>query len=244
MSFPAIYRSWSNGVGGYSAGVSGLGADFESAYQYLYSWEGGWVNDPVDRGGETYRGIARKAWPGWAGWTRVDAIKAGKPVTAATKARLDGDAALKGMAKQFFKSNYWDEYGFKAIADQSLAHIAWDWAIGTNPRMMATFAWKAMLRTGTAPAPAQVVLELAGAGNPGAVFKRFKKLRAAHHRNFVARHPEQARFLKGWLRRNDSFTYGGKSRAGKAVLTVLALAAAGYGGWRLYRSKRKRRAAA
>jgi len=37
--------------------------------------EGGYVNDPVDRGGETYRGIARKFWPQWMGWLIIDQQK-------------------------------------------------------------------------------------------------------------------------------------------------------------------------
>jgi len=37
--------------------------------------EGGHANDPDDGGGETYRGIARKFWPQWAGWKIIDAAK-------------------------------------------------------------------------------------------------------------------------------------------------------------------------
>lgn len=36
--------------------------------------EGGYVNDPNDRGGETYRGIARKFHPTWVGWRIIDKI--------------------------------------------------------------------------------------------------------------------------------------------------------------------------
>lgn len=247
MSFDRIYRRWSKGVGGYVPETGGLGAAFEPAYQFLYKYEGGWANDPVDRGGETYRGISRKAWPGWQGWARVDDIKDGRPVTPETKQLLNDDQVLKGMAKSFFKSQYWDKYNFGAIADQSLAHIAWDWSIGTNPRMMASFAWKAMGRTGPAPTPSEVVLELAGARNAGAIFNRFKKLRAAHHHNFVAKHPEQERFLKGWLKRNDAFVYGGGSGGGilRTLLLGAGLAAVTYGGYRIYkgRTKTKRKAA-
>ena len=37
--------------------------------------EGGWVNDPNDIGGETYRGISRKFNPKWNGWSVIDEMK-------------------------------------------------------------------------------------------------------------------------------------------------------------------------
>ena len=38
-------------------------ANFSDAYALTSAHEGGYVNDPVDRGGETYRGIARRYFP-------------------------------------------------------------------------------------------------------------------------------------------------------------------------------------
>ena len=50
-------------------------AQFEPAFEKTMKFEGGYANNPADRGGETYRGIARKIWPGWNGWPLVDAAK-------------------------------------------------------------------------------------------------------------------------------------------------------------------------
>ncbi len=37
--------------------------------------EGGYANNPNDKGGETYRGIGRKANPNWKGWGFIDQVK-------------------------------------------------------------------------------------------------------------------------------------------------------------------------
>ena len=189
-------------------------AAFDPAYQKLKVYEGGWANHPQDKGGETYRGIARKAWPSWSGWKRVDQIKNNRVVSATIKKQIDDDAELKAAVRQFFKTEYWDKYGFGLIESQSLAHITWDWSIGTNPRKMAAYAWIALRRSGDAPSPTLTVQELANSKDPKDVFERFKKLRAAHHANVVKADPSQAVFLDGWNRRNNSFVYAGPSGGG------------------------------
>ncbi len=50
-------------------------ADFDIAYRLTMKHEGGYANNKADRGGETYRGIARKFWSGWIGWPLVDDAK-------------------------------------------------------------------------------------------------------------------------------------------------------------------------
>ena len=54
-------------------------ADFDIAYGETELREGGYVNDPVDRGGETHRGVARKFNPDWKGWALVDRLKRENP---------------------------------------------------------------------------------------------------------------------------------------------------------------------
>ena len=41
-------------------------AEFSEAFTQTAAHEGGYSNDPLDRGGETYRGIARVHHPDWA----------------------------------------------------------------------------------------------------------------------------------------------------------------------------------
>ena len=56
-------------------------ADFRLAYKKIEAAEGGYVNDPDDKGGETYKGISRKANPDWDGWISIDQIKKAHPTT-------------------------------------------------------------------------------------------------------------------------------------------------------------------
>jgi lysozyme family protein len=49
---------------------------FQTAYVHILEFEGGYANDPRDKGGETYRGISRVSFPDWPGWPFIDEIKA------------------------------------------------------------------------------------------------------------------------------------------------------------------------
>ncbi len=50
-------------------------ADFKTAIEATLKAEGGYVNDPDDPGGETYKGIARNRNSKWSGWTHIDLLK-------------------------------------------------------------------------------------------------------------------------------------------------------------------------
>ncbi|KAA3626455.1 MAG: hypothetical protein DWQ09_16280 [Proteobacteria bacterium] len=53
-------------------------ADHATALALLLKHGGGYVNDPVDRGGKRYRSAARRFHADWAGWKRIDSLR-GKP---------------------------------------------------------------------------------------------------------------------------------------------------------------------
>ena len=48
---------------------------FRKALNKAMMYEGVYSNHPLDRGGETFRGISRKNWSSWDGWVLVDDIK-------------------------------------------------------------------------------------------------------------------------------------------------------------------------
>ncbi|HZK69737.1 MAG TPA: glycosyl hydrolase 108 family protein [Paludibacter sp.] len=106
-------------------------ANFKPAITKVLLTEGGYANDPNDNGGETYRGVARKFWPNWSGWTIVDTAK-NQPNFPKS---LSGNAALKDSTIEFYKINFWDKIGGDKINNQSIADLLVDSAVneGTVP---------------------------------------------------------------------------------------------------------------
>ncbi len=64
---------------------------FLDIYRIVMEYEGGYVNHPNDPGGETYKGISRRAHPDWKGWELIDQKK---PVP-------------EQLVQEFYYNNYW-----------------------------------------------------------------------------------------------------------------------------------------
>lgn len=94
-------------------------AQFKQAFDKLIVDEGGYVNDPDDRGGETYKGIARKFHPNWEGWSSIDSIKKHHPTTF--KSVLDKTPELQDKVAKFYKERFWDVFRLDDISSQKLA---------------------------------------------------------------------------------------------------------------------------
>ena len=114
-------------------------ADFVKYFPLLLTNEGGYVFDPHDPGGETWRGIAREFNAKWAGWPLLDAYKAkaGWPADCRVYPRnklattiLLKDNALPGLVRSFYQNQYWDCLNLSGINSQSIASQLCD--IGVN----------------------------------------------------------------------------------------------------------------
>lgn len=86
-------------------------ANFEIAYEKTLAAEGGYKLHTVkgDKGGMTFAGIARTAWPDWTGWQLIDAGEISGP-------------RIEAMVMTFFKIHFWntikgDQIGFQGVAD-------------------------------------------------------------------------------------------------------------------------------
>jgi lysozyme family protein len=100
-------------------------ANYNSSIKKILKHEGGYVNDPVDNGGETYKGIARKFWPKWIGWKFVDAQRNEKNFPKI----LYTISGLNDMVFAFYKTNFWDKIGGDAIESQEIADLLVDSAV-------------------------------------------------------------------------------------------------------------------
>ena len=95
-------------------------AQFSKAYAILRPLEGAYSNDPNDRGGETYKGIARKKQPAWPGWELIDAAReySDFPDTLERPALRE---KLRPLVFAFYKETQWDTFHGDLIESQAVA---------------------------------------------------------------------------------------------------------------------------
>ncbi|UOR05877.1 hypothetical protein MUN82_01965 [Hymenobacter aerilatus] len=115
---------------------------FKLFYPHLVRNEGGYANNKLDVGGETYRGVARKYHPNWQGWKYVDAYKkewlaAGKKLNtrtewAAFSKVLYKDPHLENSLLNFYESLYWDSLHLDLVANQSVAESLADMGVNAG----------------------------------------------------------------------------------------------------------------
>ena len=94
--------------------------EHEALYQkeaaHLLDIEGGYVNDPTDRGGETYAGISRRHHPNWPGWEYIDAQI--HPIGKGT--RFHG---INEMVLDFYRAEYWTPSGASELAPEHAREV-------------------------------------------------------------------------------------------------------------------------
>jgi lysozyme family protein len=177
---------------------------FEPAFNELIKHEGGYVNDPDDHGGETYRGISRKNWPGWNGWADVDKIKSGHPQVGAIhelplQKALNSNADLQGRVKEFYRRNFWMP-PMEAMSDQALANWLFDKAVNMGVRQ----AYKLMQRAVHVDEDGVIGLQTMrgiNAADPVQLLADCRDQAKRFYVNLALHDPSQTRFLNGWLAR-------------------------------------------
>jgi lysozyme family protein len=95
-------------------------------------YEGGYANDPNDRGGETFRGVARKHHPNWMGWEKVDAMKSFPEFPSCAVY----DAALGDMVREFYVTEFWNKVHGDELPGK-MAVAAFDCAVNSGPERAA-----------------------------------------------------------------------------------------------------------
>lgn len=101
-------------------------ADFKQAFLQTMKFEGGWNLVKGDRGGETYKGIARNFFQNWAGWKIIDTHKPLK------NNAIINDLMLDNLVLQFYKTEFWDIVGGDSIEDQPTAKTLFDFGVNAG----------------------------------------------------------------------------------------------------------------
>lgn len=158
--------------------------NFDASFEHVLKHEGGYVNDPLDRGGETNLGVTKAAWAQYIG----------RPVQ-------DGEmrTLTKEVVKPFYRKGYWD----KCRCDElpaGLDYAVFDFAVNAGPGRAAKFLQQAV---GAIPdgAIGPATMAAVAKADPTQAVIAFGNAKEQFYNGIVARDPSQARFIKGWLNR-------------------------------------------
>lgn len=97
-------------------------SNFDTALKILLLNEGGYNNDPNDKGGETYCGIARATYGSWQGWKIIDTIKQQRKIK---NEEIINDATLNGLVKSFYQ-HQWQIKNLGSINNTGVASLVFD----------------------------------------------------------------------------------------------------------------------
>lgn len=117
-------------------------ADFKTAYKKIEAAEGSYCFDPDDAGGETYKGISRRANPNWDGWISIDAIKKAHPTTF--KGILKKTSELEKKVQDLYKDKYWDCFELDDVPNQLVAEQMFDTAVNQGQTAAIKFAQRVL----------------------------------------------------------------------------------------------------
>lgn len=171
-------------------------ADFAAAFALTMKAEGGYVNDPQDPGGETYKGIARKMNSKWDGWVVIDMMKKEKNFPA----NLGSNAQLQEKIKAFYGANYWDKIRGDEIQNQHIAESIFDFAVNAGPIASAKLA---QITVNAEPdgVIGPKTIEKINADDPRAFLAIFALNKIARYVSICDKRQESRKFFFGWVKR-------------------------------------------
>lgn len=162
------------------------------------SFEGGYVNDPDDKGGATKWGVTLLEWIRNGYDKNGDGIINEKDIKLLTQ----NDAA--GIAKPL----YWDRIKGDQIISQSIAEFLCDFAYNSGV-VTAIKKLQQILKVNADGIIGSRTLLSLNAGCQKKIFDDLKQSRIDYVNAIVKNNPSQRKFLKGWLSRINSFYFIG-----------------------------------
>ena len=180
-------------------------ANYTLLIPHILRWEGGYANDPSDKGGETNKGVTIATWKahGYDCAEKIPVVKVGnKTYTNVTKSLYEITDAQWNL---IFKKGYWDIWRADEIRNQAVANVLVDWVYNSG-----TIGITAPQRILGVTADGRVGDKTMAAVNSIHPLELYVKVQATRHNfveNIVQRDTAQAKFLAGWKNRINSLNY-------------------------------------
>ena len=178
---------------------------FEDVIDHVLENEGGFVNDPDDRGGMTFMGISRRWFPDEPVWVRVDEILA----VGGNPDEWVNDPPIQHSVKEFYRREFWE----KCFCDRlpnSIRTRHFDFSVNGGMRsstrilqqLANIFCGLGIDEDGlVGPATRTAVGEIAvlDEGIQEVLDIAYRSLQGVHFLNICKGDPSQLKFIRGWL---------------------------------------------
>lgn len=166
-------------------------AEAKKLRHFILRLEGGYSNDPVDRGGATNKGITIATFRHYYG-------------ANATIEQLKALTDEQWM--HIFLCGFWNPFKADDIANQSVANICvdWAWASGTGTAIRQVQSLLGVTADGAVGAQTLAAINKA---NQRHLFAKIKSARLRFVDAIVRRDPKQKKFINGWKRRINSLSF-------------------------------------
>lgn len=183
---------------------------FDVAYEKTMGHEGGYVNDPDDAGGETYKGISRKYNPSWVGWRTIDIYKT-EPDFPET---LDMSGELQHQVKELYKQMYFDPYRGDDMPE-ALAIEMFDTAVNMGIGRAIRFLQSSlnllnrngaifpdMVEDGAyGPTTHKCLMKYLRGDRLDILLKFMNVFQGYHYIEYMRKSPTQEKYARGWFNR-------------------------------------------
>jgi lysozyme family protein len=157
---------------------------FEECLARVLKHEGGFVNDPVDKGGMTNLGVTKRVWEEFVG----------HPVSEADMRALTPEKVGK-----LYRQKYWNA-AYCEVLPKGLDYVVFDFAVnaGTGRAVKTLQQTIGVVADGIIGPRTRAAINGA---NHKKLINDYSDERIDFYQGIVARRPEQERFIRGWLRR-------------------------------------------
>lgn len=155
---------------------------FLSAINVILDHEGGYVDDPDDRGGETKFGISKLSYP-----------------------HLDIPTLNLDAAKAIYYQDYWEPQRYHEIENLTIIIKLFDLAVNMGSRMAHRLIQRALRSAGNNVVEDGLLgpktIAAINAVDISDLIAALKSEAAGYYRSLAVSNPKQRKFLKGWLNR-------------------------------------------
>ena len=167
-------------------------ADKNKLIPIIKKWEGGYSDNPNDRGGATNSGVTLAVY---------------QSVYGKNKTKNDLKRMTNEQWDYIFTKLYWNKWKADEIKNQSIANILvdWVWMSGTSTikKIQSLFVLTADGIVGNK------TLSYINSNNQEEVFNKIWNRRKSFYESLVKNNPSQKVFLNGWMNRLNTFKFQG-----------------------------------